>query len=100
MNMRVDNYFVYILTNQRKTVLHVGSTDNLPRRMMEHERRALYHFTKRYNTNKLIQTEAFPDRASAVRRERQLKWCRRNKKDALTAKLNPSWADLRSQATR
>jgi len=77
--MRVDNYVVYI-----------GSTNNLQRRIVEHQRSNLYHFTRRYNVDKLVYTEAFPTRASAVGRERQLKRWRRSKKNALITKLNPT----------
>ena len=95
MNMHGDNYHVYILTNERKTVLYVGSTNDLERRISEHEAGKHYHFTRRYNANKLVYTESFPDRTTAVGRERQLKRWRRSKKEALIAKLNPTWADLR-----
>ena len=88
--MRVDNYVVYILTNQGKTVLYIGSTNNLQRRIVERQRSNLYHFTRRYNVDKLVYTEAFPTRASAVGRERQLKRWRRSKKNALITKLNPT----------
>ena len=95
VDMHADNYHVYILTNERKTVLYVGSTNDLERRIAEHEQGKHYHFTSRYNANKLIYSEAFPDRASAVARERQLKRWSRNKKEALITKLNPTWTDLR-----
>jgi len=71
--MRAANYFVYILTNQRHTVLYIGVSNDLERRRTEHTKSPLYHFTRRCNANKLIYAEAFPDRAGAIDREKQLK---------------------------
>jgi predicted GIY-YIG superfamily endonuclease len=98
--MHADNYHVYILTNERKTVLYVGSTNNLERRIEEHEKGKRYHFARRYDTSRLVYTEAFPDRASAVGREKQLKRWRRSEKEALITKLNPTWTDLRKPASQ
>jgi putative endonuclease len=100
MATQADNYFLYILTNQRKTVLYVGSTNDLERRIAEHQKGKAYRFTRRYNVDKLVYTEVFPDRASVLARERQLKRWRRSKKEALIAKLNSNWADLRNQIPR
>ena len=95
IHMRAANYFVYILTNQRHTVLYIGVSNDLERRIAEHAKGSLDHFTRRFNANKLIYAEAFPDRASAIAREKQLKQWRRSKKEALVARLNPGWVDLR-----
>ncbi|HEX4170875.1 MAG TPA: GIY-YIG nuclease family protein [Acetobacteraceae bacterium] len=52
-----DRYFVYILTNDRHTVLYTGVTNNLPRRAGEH-RAGLSSFTSRYNVHKLCSSRS------------------------------------------
>jgi putative endonuclease len=95
--MRYQNYFVYILTNQRHTVLYIGVTDDLGRRLWEHGASRRSHFARQYNAEKLIHFEAFPDPRSAIAREKQLKRWQRNKKEALIAESNPEWRDLVSE---
>jgi putative endonuclease len=34
--MKLHEYYIYILTNQNKTVLYIGVTNNLSRRLKEH----------------------------------------------------------------
>jgi putative endonuclease len=92
--MRQQNDFVDILTNQRHTVLYIGITNDLGRRLWEHGASRRSHFARQYNTDKLIHFEAFPDPRSAIAREKQLKRWRRSKKEALIAKSNPDWRDL------
>ena len=38
-----QNYFVYIVTNKNKTVLYTGVTNNLQRRLYEHEENYVVH---------------------------------------------------------
>jgi putative endonuclease len=93
--MRAQNYFVYILTNaDRHTVLYIGITNNLERRASEHSLGLGSAFARRYNAHKLIYFEAYPDPASAIAREKQLKRWSRIKKEALIARRNPDWNDL------
>ena len=87
--MRHQNYFVYILTNQRHTVLYIGIINDLGRRLWEHGASRRSHFARQYNTDKLIHFQAFPDPRSAI-----AKCWRRSKKEALIAKSNPDWRDL------
>jgi len=92
--MRHQDYFVYILTNQRQTVLYIGITNDLGRRLWEHGASRKTHFARQYNADKLIHFEAFSDPRSAIAREKQLKRWRRSKKETLIAKSNPEWRDL------
>jgi putative endonuclease len=93
--MRHQNYFVYILTNaDRHTVLYIGVTNSLERRASEHSLGLGSAFARQYNARKLIYFEAYPDPASAIAREKQLKRWRRAKKEALIAGRNPEWRDL------
>lgn len=87
-------YAVYILTNIRHTVLYVGSTNNLARRIYEHKNKQANGFTKKYNVTKLIYYEITEDLNASLAREKQLKSWRRDKKEALVNQLNPDWHDL------
>lgn len=89
----MKKYYVYILTNQSKT-LYTGITSNLERRVYEHKYEVNQGFTKRYRIHKLIYFEEFQDPRSAILREKEIKgWVRRKKID-LICSLNPNWNDL------
>ena len=87
-------YFVYILSNWDDSVLYIGVTSNLTRRLYEHRNGLADGFTKKYNVHKLVYYEYTNDVTSAISREKQLKGWRRDKKNALIAKMNPDWHDL------
>ena len=88
---------MYILTNQRQTVLYVGMTNDLTRRIWEHKQKEIDGFTKRYNIDKLIYFEEYNRPNKAIEREKQIKGWRRSKKDELINQLNPDWEDLYQQ---
>ena len=87
-------YFVYILANWNDSVLYIGVTGNLPRRLYEHRNGLADGFTKKYNIHKLVYYEHTNDVYSAISREKQLKKWRREKKNQLIEQLNPQWRDL------
>ena len=88
------NYYVYILTNWNDSVMYIGVTNNLKRRLYEHRNHLADGFTKKYNVHKLVYYEYTNDVRSALEREKQLKGWTRAKKNALVAKANPTWTDL------
>ena len=87
-------YYVYILSNWDDSVLYIGITSDLMRRLYEHRNHLVDGFTARYNVHKLVYFEYTSDVRSAIEREKQLKGWRRAKKDALISKANPAWDDL------
>ncbi len=87
-------YFVYILTNWNDSVLYIGVTGNLPKRLYEHRNHLVEGFTNRYNVYKLVYYENTNDAYSAITREKQLKNWSRSKKSALISRMNPTWKDL------
>ena len=89
-------YFVYILSNWDDSVIYIGVTSNLPRRLYEHKNGLADGFTKRYRVHKLVYYEHTSDVRSAIAREKQLKGWTRSKKNALIARMNPNWIDLSS----
>lgn len=47
-------FFVYILTNSRRTVLYTGVTGDLIKRIHQHRTRMLPGFASRYNVDRLV----------------------------------------------
>lgn len=92
--MKKHNYFVYIVTNYNKSVLYIGVTSALSKRIMEHFHGLIEGFTKRYNCKFLIFYEHYFDVRLAISREKQIKKWSRKKKDDLIAKFNPQWKFL------
>lgn len=86
--MYTKSYFIYILTNHARTVLYIGMTNNLQRRLLEHEQGLIGGFTKRYHVTDLIFFEETPDVHSALAREKQLKGWTRKRKIELIKKTN------------
>ena len=87
-------YFVYILSNWSDSVLYIGVTSNLPRRLYEHKHHLVDGFTNKYNVEKLVYFEETTDVYAALEREKQLKKWRREKKNNLISQMNPQWIDL------
>ena len=90
-------YFVYMLTNWDDSVLYIGVTGNLQRRIYEHRMGLVEGFTKKYNVYKLVYFEQTNDVYSAISREKQLKKWSRHKKNILVNSINPQWQDLSGQ---
>jgi putative endonuclease len=87
-------FYVYILANDRNTVLYIGVTNNLKRRVHEHRMHMVSGFTSRYNVRKLVYFESCGEILSAITREKQLKGGSRAQKIALIESKNPTWRDL------
>ena len=85
-------YYVYIMTNKNNTVLYIGVTNDLERRVEEHkEGRNKKCFTYRYNCNKCIYFEEYDLINDAIAREKQLKNWKRVWKEELINSINPEW---------
>ena len=90
----MNNYYVYMITNQYNTVLYIGVTNNLIRRIYEHKNKLVKGFSSKYNLNKLVYYEQTESIESAILREKQLKNYSRAKKEQLISKINPNHNDL------
>ncbi len=86
-------YFVYIMSSINQTI-YIGVTNNLVRRVFEHQQGAVKGFTKKYRCTRLIYYEIYSDVRLAISREKQLKSWRRSKKNTLIEELNPHWDEL------
>ena len=94
----LKDYYVYILTNDSKT-LYVGVTNNLERRIYEHKHKLRDGFTKKYNLTKLVYFEIFNNINDAIKREKQLKNWHRQWKINLIESKNKEWKDLYEEFT-
>lgn len=86
-------YYVYILTNKSDSVMYVGVTGDLWRRVFEHKSELADGFTKRYHIHKLVYFEEYDDVKDALRREKQIKGFSREKKNDLVKMKNPDFTD-------
>jgi len=86
-------FYVYIMASKTGT-LYVGMTNNIERRVYEHKNHLILGFTDKYKVERLLHVETTSDPLSAIKREKQIKAWRREKKVALIDSMNPQWTDL------
>ncbi len=86
-------FYVYIMSSPSGT-LYVGVTNDLAGRVMEHKEGKFRGFTKRYGCKSLVFYERFSNIDYALEDEKRVKSWRREKKEELIRRMNPSWKDL------
>ncbi|MCF7833016.1 MAG: GIY-YIG nuclease family protein [Candidatus Marinimicrobia bacterium] len=69
----METFYVYILSNKMRTVLYIGVTNDLERRIFEHKTGHGSKFTNKYNVSDLMYYEEYPLIIDAIAREKQLK---------------------------
>ncbi len=92
--LKDHNYYIYIISNWNNKVIYIGMTNDLERRIYEHKNKIFEGFSKKYNLNKLVYYEYTNDVNAAIRREKEIKKWRREKKNKLIESMNPEWKDL------
>jgi putative endonuclease len=92
--MRDYDFWIYIIMNRNHSVLYIGLTNGLSRRLWEHRQEKGANFAAAYQCKKLIYYEHYSQVHEAIARESQLKRWSRSKKVALINGFNPSWLDL------
>ena len=96
----MQEYFVYITTNVQKTVLYIGVSNNLSRRIDQHyqeSRNEKKSFAGKYNCYHLVYYEKFQNPSEAILREKTIKKWRREKKEKLIQRFNPDWHFLEKE---
>ncbi len=88
------HYYVYILTSKNHQVLYTGVSNDLRRRVGQHQERSGSKFTAKYHVHQLLYYEIFDDVHAAIAREKQIKAGSRKKKIQLVSNFNPEWKDL------
>ena len=90
--MRISH--IYILSNKSNSILYIGVTSNLVKRITDHKEGIGSTFTKKYKLDKLLYFEEFSDIRYAIEREKQLKRWHREWKLNLIKSMNPTFNDL------
>ena len=87
----IYTFYVYILTNKNRSVLYTGVTNNLDKRLKQHEDKTNPNsFTAKYNAHYLIYYEKFSWIRQAIEREKEIKNYSRAKKLELIREVNPN----------
>jgi putative endonuclease len=86
--------YVYFMSNSNHTVIYIGVTSDLTKRVYEHKSKKYQGFTSKYNCTQLVYYEEFSRIEDAIIREKQLKAGNRKRKEALIQENNPDWKDL------
>ena len=90
----MKDYCIYMLSNERSTVLYTGVTSDLKRRVFEHKEKLVDGFSRKYNCNKLVWYEHTNCVESAITKEKQMKKWKRTYKESVIKKMNAEWKDL------
>ena len=88
------NFYIYILTNYSKTVLYIGFTNNITRRIIEHKNDLGCKFTRKYKLKYLVYFEQCENAYSVIEREKEIKKWRREKKINLIKSVNSNLDDI------
>ena len=89
-----NSYYTYMMTNQSNTTLYIGVANNIERRALEHIEGFGAVFTSKYKINKLVYFERYTEVTDVIKREKQLKGWKREKKEMLINQMNPEWNNL------
>src|SRR6266550_1432942 len=89
----MKRYYVYIMTNQSRT-LYIGVTNDLEHRVRQHRSRSIAGFTAKYHVTQLAWYEEFTNVNEAIACEKRLKGWTRAKKITLIEERNSRWEDL------
>ena len=67
-------FFVYVIGNDISKKIYIGQTNNLEKRLLEHNEKFGNHYTAKFSGGwTLIYNEEFETRKEAIIREKQLK---------------------------
>ncbi|TMU54543.1 GIY-YIG nuclease family protein [Flagellimonas algicola] len=92
--MNLEKGYVYMLTNASRTILYIGATRNIKKRIRKHIDGTGAVFTKKYHLKILIYYEEFDDVELAFKREKQLKNWKKDWKWNLVKSKNKDLLDL------
>jgi putative endonuclease len=90
----LDSHYTYILASKPRGALFVGTTADLPTRVLEHKHNLVDGLTSLYAIHQLVYYEHFDEAGPALERERELQRLPRVLKLYLVESFNPTWRDL------
>ncbi len=93
------DFAVYITTNPNRSVLYTGTSNNLPRRVVEHylERGKSDSFAGKHYCYNLVFYDVFPTMIEAIAAEKRIKGKSRKWKEELINSFNPKWRFLNKE---
>ena len=99
MRSSEKKFYVYILTNAKKTVYYTGVTNDLAQRLVEHylSRGNPTNFTGKYYVHFLIYYQGFKYVNDAIAFEKEIKGWRREKKISLIKNFNSKFIFLNKE---
>ncbi len=89
--------YLYMVSNKTRSVIYTGVTSSLRDRAWQHRNGEGSTFTKRYKCKYLIYYEFYETIEAAIEREKQIKKWKREYKENVISRMNPSWDDLYDQ---
>lgn len=66
-------YFVYLLASRKDGALYIGVTNDLVRRVYQHQTKTTPGFTSRYQITRLVWFEVYDDPTNAIAREKEIR---------------------------
>ena len=91
------NFYVYIVSNFKRTCFYTGFCNDILRRTIEHMHGFGSNYTKKYKTKDLLYYEHYQYVNSAIYREKEIKKWRREKKLELIKSKNPKLKSLNQE---
>ena len=91
----IKNFYIYFMSNYSRTTFYIGVTNNLARRVAEHNKGIGSQFVRKYKLVDLVYYEHFSDIKYAILREKQLKNWYHDWKLNLIKRFNPNLVDLK-----
>jgi len=79
-------FYVYILTNKINTVLYIGITNNLSRRLYEHQHDLIDGFTKKISRSQTYILRSLPRSFDCNRTRKAIKGLEKRKKEYANSK--------------
>ncbi|HUZ92383.1 MAG TPA: GIY-YIG nuclease family protein [Candidatus Paceibacterota bacterium] len=80
-------YFVYLAQCADRSI-YTGITNDLARRLAEHQNKKGGHYTSSHKVEKIVYTEAHRTKSGALKREAEIKSWRRERKLELVSKTS------------
>jgi putative endonuclease len=95
----IMDFAVYITTNPNRSVLYTGTTNTLPRRVIEHylERGSKKSFAGKHFCCNLVYYDVLPTMMEAIEAEKRIKGKSIKWKEKLISEFNPSWRFLNEE---
>jgi putative endonuclease len=86
--------FTYMISNYERTVIYIGVTNNIYKRMLDYKNNLGGYFASKYKCKYLVYYENFQAIGDAIAREKQLKNWHKDWKWNLVKTNNPELNDL------